>query len=120
MDFAGFLENCDDIVSFAKNYDAVRFRLEYVDSEGELHYYLPDFLVKTPDGRIFIIETKGRVGVNDVLKEKRLVQWCDDVNKKSAKAAVGGIFVGQKTWEKHRPHNFTELVAAFSLDAPKI
>ena len=82
MDFAGFLENCDDIVSFAKNYDAVRFRLEYVDSEGELHYYLPDFLVKTPDGRIFIIETKGRVGVNDVLKEKRLVQWCDDVNKK--------------------------------------
>ena len=47
MDFAGFLENCDDIVSFAKNYDAVRFRLEYVDSEGELHYYLPDFLVKT-------------------------------------------------------------------------
>ena len=77
--------------------------MEYVDSEGELHYYLPDFLVKTPDGRIFIIETKGRVGVNDVLKEKRLVQWCDDVNKKSAKAAVGGYFCGAENLGKTSP-----------------
>jgi len=38
--FARFLEDCDDAVSFAKNYLAVHFKLDYVNADGD-HQLLP-------------------------------------------------------------------------------
>src|SRR5205814_5252243 len=58
LSFASFLENAEDVVSFAKNYLAVGFKLDYVKSDGDLSNYTPDFLVKTRDGTIWIVETK--------------------------------------------------------------
>ena len=52
MLFARFLEDCDDVVSYAKNYLAVHFKLDYVNADGDISNYYPDFLVKLSDKRI--------------------------------------------------------------------
>ena len=57
--FASFLDGCDDIVSFAKNYLAVGFKLDYVNANGDISNYYPDFFVKVSEREIFIVETKG-------------------------------------------------------------
>ncbi len=59
LEFAAFLEYCSDVVAFAKNYLAVNFKLDYVNSDGDIANYYPDFLVKLPGQRIVIVETKG-------------------------------------------------------------
>jgi len=37
--FARFLEDCDDVVSYAKNYMAVHFKLDYVNADGDISNY---------------------------------------------------------------------------------
>jgi len=37
--FARFLEDCPDVVSFAKNYLAVHFKLDYVNADGDISNY---------------------------------------------------------------------------------
>ena len=38
-----------DIVSFAKNYLAVGFKLDYVNADGDISNYYPDFFVKVSE-----------------------------------------------------------------------
>jgi len=57
--FAQFLDRAVDVHSFAKNSKSVHFFMEYVSSTGEISHYYPDFIVRSKDGRIYIIETKG-------------------------------------------------------------
>jgi type III restriction enzyme len=43
--FANFLERCTDVVSYAKNYFAVHFKIDYVNADGTLRisrYRLPE------------------------------------------------------------------------------
>ncbi|MDP1624648.1 MAG: type III restriction endonuclease subunit R, partial [bacterium] len=54
--FASFLEKCDDIISYAKNYFAVNFRIDYVNADGNISNYYPDFIVKTSPKEIYIVE----------------------------------------------------------------
>ena len=68
MLFARFLDDCDDVVSYAKNYFAVNFKLDYVNADGDISNYYPDFLVKLSDKRIFIVETKGQEDLDVPLK----------------------------------------------------
>jgi type III restriction enzyme len=60
LEFAAFLENCPDIVSFAKNYQSLGFKIEYQGEDGNIHEFFPDFLIKKTESEIFIAETKGR------------------------------------------------------------
>ena len=83
--FARFLEDCDDVVSYAKNYFAVHFKLDYVNADGDISNYYPDFLVKLTDKRIVIVETKGQEDLDVPLKMERLRQWCEDVNRVQAR-----------------------------------
>ena len=43
LDFAAFLDNCaaDDVISYAKNYLAVHFQLDYVNADGDISNYYP-------------------------------------------------------------------------------
>ena len=58
--FAAFLEDCSDVISYAKNYMAVHFKLDYVNADGDISNYYPDFMVKLSEKRIVIVETKGQ------------------------------------------------------------
>ena len=115
--FAAFLDNAPDVVSFAKNYLAVGFKIDYVRANGELSNYVPDFIVKTTDGVVWIIETKGREELDLPQKMNRLRQWCEDAT--TASQAEGGpdyrfVYVDQSGFETHKPRVFAALPAAFT------
>ena len=111
--FAAFLEDCDDVVSFAKNYLAVHFKLDYVNADGDISNYYPDFMVKLADKRIVIIETKGQEDVDVPLKMVRLAQWCEDINRVQKKVAYDFVYVDEESFEKYKPSSFRQLQEAF-------
>jgi len=114
LQFANFLEECNDIVSYAKNYFAVHFKIDYKDAEGNIKDYYPDFFVKVSEKEIYIVETKGREDLDDVEKIKRLYQWCDDINSVQRKVKFTALYVKQENYEKYTPSNFAQLVKIFS------
>jgi type III restriction enzyme len=116
--FSDFLENCDDVISFAKNFqnkEASALRIEYRNSEGFIATYYPDFFVKKDEKTVFIIETKGREQENDKLKFERLQKWCEDVNIRQNRVAYEALYIKQEEWEKVRLKNFHEVVRVFGL-----
>lgn len=110
LEFADFLEGCDDIISFAKNYYEIHFKIDYKNTDGSISYYYPDFFVKTDNKTIYIIETKGREDLDDVLKIKRLKQWCEDANERQKKIRYKMLYVKQEEWENYKPKDFKDLV----------
>lgn len=111
--FASFLENCDDVVSYAKNYLAVHFKLDYVNADGDISNYYPDFLVKLSNKRIVIVETKGQEDLDVPLKMQRLGQWCEDINRLQTDAEYDFVYVDQKSFEEYKPASFKQLIAGF-------
>jgi len=111
--FARFLEDCGDVVSYAKNYLAVPFKLDYVKADGDLSTYRPDFLVKLSDKRSCIVETKGREELDLPLKMQRLKQWCEDVNRGQTDVKWDFVYVDQESFEKYKPASFRQLVDGF-------
>ncbi len=114
LQFAGFLEECDDVVSYVKNYMAVHFQIDYVNADGDISNYYPDFIVKTSGGKIFIVETKGQEDLDVPLKMARLKQWCIDINKaQDTTTTYDFVFVDQAGFEGYKINSFAELVAGF-------
>ncbi|PKN50271.1 MAG: type III restriction endonuclease subunit R [Deltaproteobacteria bacterium HGW-Deltaproteobacteria-16] len=111
--FAGFLEGCDDVISYAKNYLAVHFKLDYVNADGDISNYYPDFLVKLSAKEIFIVETKGQEDLDVPLKMARLRQWCEDINQAQKQVRYGFVYVDQESFEKYKPNSFRKLVDGF-------
>ena len=113
--FAAFLEAAPDVQAFAKNYLAIGFKLDYVKSDGDLANYTSDFLVRTTDTKIWVVETKGREELDLPQKMARLKQWCDDANAAEDNGQQYDFaFVDQTGFEKHAPKTFAALVASFT------
>lgn len=114
LQFAGFLEKCTDVVSYAKNYLAVHFKLDYVNADGDISNYYPDFLVKLTDGCIVVVETKGQEDLDVPQKMQRLRQWIADVNQiKGTQRAYDFVYVNQEDYEKYNPTSFMSLLEGF-------
>ena len=113
--FAAFLENCDDkdVISYAKNYLAVHFKLDYVNADGDISSYYPDFLVKLPGNRVVVVETKGQEDLDVPLKMRRLRQWCEDVNRVQADVAWDFVYVDEESFERFKPTTFRQLLDGF-------
>lgn len=118
--FAAFLEDCSDVVSFAKNYLAVHFKLDYVNEGGDISNYYPDFMVKLSDRRIVIVETKGQEDLDVPLKMARLSQWCEDLNRVQADMAFDFVYVDEESFEKYKPTSFRQLLEGFKEYKGKI
>ncbi len=111
--FASFLEDCDDLISYAKNYMAVHFKLDYVNAGGDISNYYPDFIVKVSSKEIFIVETKGLADLDVSPKMARLKQWCEDINRVQSKVKYGFVYVDMEGFEKYKPDTFQKLVTGF-------
>ena len=118
--FAAFLEDCGDVVSFAKNYLAVHFKLDYVNAGGDISNYYPDFMVKLSDKRIVIVETKGQGDLDVPLKMARLRQWCEDINRVQTDVEYDFVYVDEESFEKYKPTSFRQLVEGFREYREKI
>lgn len=116
LEFASFLEDCEDIVSYVKNYFAVHFKIDYRNADGSISDYYPDFIVKVSSKEYYVVETKGREDLDDVEKIKRLEQWCEDVNANQHKATYHMLYIKQEDWDGlgQKPRNFSEAVRAWS------
>jgi len=113
LSFAGFLEDCNDVVSYAKNYLAVHFKLDYQNADGDISSYYPDFLVKVSAKRIFIVETKGRADLDVPLKMHPLRQWCEDINRVQADVKYDFVYVDEDSFERYKPTSFKQLIDGF-------
>ena len=114
LEFARFLEKWEDVISYAKNYFAVRFKLDYVNADGDISNYYPDFIVKRSDGSVFVIETKGQEELDVPLKMARLKAWCRDVNQLQSVTRYDFVYVDQPSFERYKPKSFRDLVESFT------
>jgi type III restriction enzyme len=115
LEFANFLEQCEDVVSYAKNYFAVSFKLDYVNSNGDISNYYPDFLVKMADDRVIIAETKGQEDLDVPPKMARLKRWCEDINKVQSATTYDYVFVDDESFNRYQPKSFSELLNGFRV-----
>jgi type III restriction enzyme len=115
LQFARFLDDCDDddVISYAKNYFAVGFKLDYVNSAGDITNYVPDFIVKLPGNRVYIVETKGMEELDLPRKMERLRQWCEDVNRARSSVKYGFVYVDQESFDKYKPASFRQVIDSF-------
>ena len=111
--FASFLEECSDVKSYAKNYLAVHFKLDYANAEGDISNYYPDFLVQLTNGRIVVVETKGQENLDVPLKMQRLRQWCEDVNRIQSDKIYDFVYVDEEGFEKYKPKSFQQVLDGF-------
>ena len=120
--FARFLEDCadDDVISYAKNYLAVHFKLDYVNAHGDISNYYPDFLVKLSATRIVIVETKGQEDLDVPLKMERLRQWCEDINRVQSNVTYDFVYADEESFEKYKPTSFRQLLDGFREYKEKI
>lgn len=114
LEFAAFLERCEDIISYVKNYLAVHFRIDYQNASGDIKDYYPDFIVKRNEREIYIIETKGLEDLDVPLKLERLAKWCEDINKIESQVKFHWLFVEQDKFKKYNPSDFSTLNNLFS------
>ena len=113
-DFASFVDNCPDVVSFGKNYFATGFKLDYVNDDGDISNYHPDFFVKLTDGRVVVAETKGRKDVDVDPKMYRLAQWCKDINIVQSDVVYDFVYVDEDSFREYTPRTFQQLLEAFT------
>jgi type III restriction enzyme len=121
--FAKFLDQAPDVVSFAKNYFALNFKLDYINALGEISNYYPDFIVKLSEREVYVVETKGLEDLDDPLKIRRLKLWCEDVCKSHSDVKYGFVYVDQENFDrvmgKHgsnspqQMHDFRSLLNVF-------
>ena len=116
LEFASFLDDCNDIISYVKNYLAVHFQIDYQNADGEISNYYPDFIVKKSEKEYYVIETKGLEDVDVPLKTSRLSEWCIDVNSKIDGITFDWIFVEEDQYKKYKPSSFNQLIKTFQLD----
>ena len=101
------------MVSYAKNYLAVHFKLDYVNADGNISNYYPDFLVKLSNRQIIIAETKGQEDFDVPLKMARLRQWCEDINRIQKDVNYDFVYVDEDSFKQYSPTSFGELLAGF-------
>lgn len=114
LEFAQSLDRWEDVATYAKNYFAVSFKLDYVNAAGDVAHYYPDFLVRATDGAVFIVETKGREELDLPSKMARLRQWCADVNRAQSAVRYDFGYVDQPAFEHYRPTSLRALVKSFT------
>ena len=86
---------------------------EYVNADGDISNYFPDFIVRLTDGRVVIAETKGREDLDVPLKMARLRQWCEDVNHAQPGVKYDFVYVDEESFEQFHPTSFLQLMDGF-------
>ena len=108
-EFAKWLDRAEDVVAFAKNAGPEKLRIDYLDSEGRITGYIPDFFVRNSNGDYFLVETKGFPDPNEKQKALAGHSWC-----KSATEASGVswkyLFVHQTEWNFSDVQLLAELI----------
>lgn len=119
LDFAAFLDGCDDITSFVRNTRNTHFKIEYVNADGTISHYYPDFVVKPDENELWVVETKGLEDLDVLPKWLRLKQWCEDATRLDpAGRTFQPMFVTQNDFEECKPASWAQAASFFKDAAP--
>ncbi len=110
VDFAMFLDRAEDVKAFSKIVPKIGFFVEYRDSNGNLRFYHPDFLVLTDKEEYIIVETKGREDVDVEHKDRRIKLWCEDATNLTG-SRWSFARVNQEEFERYRFKSIEELIS---------
>jgi len=112
--FASTLDSCIDVISFTKNYQQINFKMEYVNHDGGIGVYYPDFIIKLSDKEHWVVETKGLENFDDPLKIERLSKWCKDASTQTD-SKWDYLYVMQDDWDKldETPNSFKRIIEHF-------
>ncbi len=109
VDFAKFLDRAEDVKAFSKIVPKIGFFVEYKDSNRNLKFYYPDFVVLNNKNEHFIIETKGREDIDVKHKDERIRLWCEDTTKITGNN-WSFLKVKQESFERYRFKSIEELI----------
>ncbi len=111
IEFAKFLDNSNDVISFFKNDIQLKNYIEYIKHDGSSGIYYPDFYIKLKDNNRWIVETKGASELNAKRKYDRLKLWCENATK-SHNFKWDCLFVRQEIWNDFNspPNTFDDLI----------
>lgn len=115
--FVKILEDCTDIISYIRNYAKKRdfFSVSYINKEGRIADFWPDFIVKANEQNYYIVETKGFPDVNIDKKMQALKEWCKKANSSNeCEKNYKFLFIDQNTFNKIKPQSFSELIRNFT------
>lgn len=62
------------------------FVFEYMGKDGKMHNYTPDFLIKKKDGRVIIVEIKGKIFRKE--EEEMLIKELENINPEKLKYEI--------------------------------
>ena len=105
LDLAG-----NGVAAFAKNAGPQSLRIDYVKANGQLSTYTPDFFVRSDDGVMYLVETKGREDTDVSRKARAAVAWCEAASKAGAKWQY--IYVTESGMQAMSGGEFAHLVRA--------
>ncbi len=107
--FGRFLESAPDVAAFAKLPEQFGFAIEYTDSNNNLRYYEPDFVVVAENGCRYLIETKGREDVDVANKDRAATLWCENATRLTGEPWEY-IKVPQKEYEMLQADELADLM----------
>jgi type III restriction enzyme len=84
IDFMRYLDYQGEVLAYTKVMrEGMPIHILYYDQQGYIHYYIPDFIVKTANC-FYLIETKGEdIGMHPSVKfkDKAATQWCKTLSR---------------------------------------
>ena len=111
--FIVFLDQAEDVTTFAKLPTQFGFSINYTDSLANIRNYFPDFVAITDDGIKWVIETKGREDIDVRMKDVAAENWCENATELTGESWQY-IKVGQKDFDTLHPDSFGEMIAAIT------
>lgn len=108
-EFVKWLDRAPDVVAFAKNQGPEALSIDYLNADGRLSRYIPDFFVRDSSKAYFLVETKGFPDGNAEQKAKAGHLWCQSVS--AAGIPWRYLFVHQNDWERFGGQSLASLVA---------
>ena len=111
-EFARYLQDAPDIVSFAKLPRRFGFTIEYTDSATNLRYYEPDFVAVDRDGTHYVIETKGQENIDVAHKDRAATIWCENATLLTD-TTWSYVKIPQVEFGKLQPTILSDAVVAF-------
>lgn len=109
-EFTSFLDDCDDVVAFAKNAGPQKLTIDYMKAAGRRALYWPDFIARLENGNYALIETKGQIDVDAARKAQAAVEWCKSASASGTTWSY--VFVVQSVFNENVDLKLSALARA--------
>ncbi|MGB9760257.1 DEAD/DEAH box helicase family protein [Caldisericum sp.] len=114
VNFARFLDSVNDVKAFSKLVQKIGLFIEYRDSDGNLRYYYPDFIIRMED-KYVIAETKGEEDIDVKYKDKRAKLWCEDAKRLTGDNWIY-VRVNEAEFYKYHFDSFEKMIQFFNSE----